>query len=60
MPRIGRVVDQNMPHHIVQRGHNKNAVFVENDDYSYYLNTLIEWTQFRWSSYQEHAGLSPP
>jgi REP element-mobilizing transposase RayT len=29
MPRIGRVVAQNMPHHIVQRGHNKNAVFVE-------------------------------
>jgi putative transposase len=45
MPRIGRVVAQNMPHHIVQHGHNKNAVFVENEDYSYYLNTLVEWTQ---------------
>jgi putative transposase len=45
MPRIGTVVAQNMPHHIVQRGHNKNAVFVENEDYSYYLNTLVEWTQ---------------
>jgi putative transposase len=42
---IGRVVAQNMPHHIVQRGHNKNTVFVENDDYSYNLNTLVEWTQ---------------
>ena len=121
---IGRVVAQNMPHHIVQRGHNKNTVFVENDDYSYNLNTLVEWTQllsvneafgraadtlcqqtrtpyriavggrykmsivesdsyflrccryielnpvkakmvaqpehYRWSSYQENAGLSPP
>jgi putative transposase len=45
MPRIGRVVVQNMPHHIVQRGHSKNAVFVESKDYSYYLNTLVEWTQ---------------
>ncbi len=45
MPRIGRVVAQNMPHHIVQRGHNKNAVFAENEDYSYSLNTLVEWTQ---------------
>jgi putative transposase len=45
MPRIGRVVAQNMPDHIVQRGHNKNAVFVENEGYSYYLNTLVEWTR---------------
>jgi putative transposase len=45
MPRIGRVVAPNKPHHIVQRGHNKNAVFIENEDYSYYLNTLVESTQ---------------
>ncbi|MGK0443006.1 MAG: putative transposase [Pseudohongiellaceae bacterium] len=45
MPRIGRVAAQNMPRHIVQRRHNKNAVFVENEGYSYYLNTLVEWTQ---------------
>jgi putative transposase len=45
MPRIGRMVAQNMPLHIGQRGHNKNAVFVENKDYSYSLNTLVEWTQ---------------
>jgi putative transposase len=45
MPRIGTVVAQNTPHHIVQRGHNKNAVFVENEYYSYYLNTLVECTQ---------------
>jgi hypothetical protein len=45
MPRIGRVVAQNMPHHTVQRGPNNNAVFVENEGYSYYLNALVEWTQ---------------
>jgi len=27
----------------VQRGHNRNAVFVEDADYQYYLDNLIEW-----------------
>ena len=27
MPRIGRVVLPNYPHHIVQRGHNRQVVF---------------------------------
>lgn len=40
MPRIGRVVAPNMPHHVVQRGHNRNVVFVDDGDYSYYLDTL--------------------
>lgn len=43
MPRKARLVIPNMPHHIVQRGHNRNAVFVEDGDYLYYLNTLREW-----------------
>ena len=43
MPRIGRVVAPNMPHHVVQRGHNKNAVFVYDGDYAYYLDTLANW-----------------
>ncbi|MEH6516465.1 MAG: transposase [Halioglobus sp.] len=33
----------NLPHHVVQRGHNRNAVFVEDTDYQYYLATLEEW-----------------
>ena len=32
MPRIGRVVAPNMPHHVVQRGHNRNAVFVDDEN----------------------------
>ncbi|MEQ8959474.1 MAG: transposase, partial [Coleofasciculus sp. C2-GNP5-27] len=32
-----------MPHHIVQRGHNRKAVFVEAGDYRYYLHNLREW-----------------
>lgn len=43
MPRTGRVIARNMPHHIVQRGHNRDVVFVEEADYLYYLNSLLEW-----------------
>ena len=43
MPRKARVIVPNFPHHVVQRGHNRNAVFVEEHDYQYYLETLNEW-----------------
>lgn len=43
MPRRARVIVPGMPHHIVQRGHNRNAVFVELRDYRYYLENLAEW-----------------
>tara|TARA_B110000495_G_C22976518_1_gene573624 strand:+ start:486 stop:749 length:264 start_codon:yes stop_codon:yes gene_type:complete len=43
MPRKARVILPNTPHHIVQRGHNKRAVFVEKADFLYYLANLREW-----------------
>ncbi len=43
MPRLGRVVLPNYPHHVVQRGHNKQVVFAEEADYRYYLSTLVEF-----------------
>jgi len=43
MPRKARVVVPYYPHHIVQRGHNRNAVFVADDDYQFYLENLKEW-----------------
>ena len=43
MPRVGRVVLQNYPHHVVERGHNKQVVFAEVADYRYYLKTLGEF-----------------
>jgi len=43
MPRKARIILRNTPHHIVQRGHNRSAVFVEESDYRYYLDTLKEW-----------------
>lgn len=43
MPRQARVIVPGLPHHIVQRGHNRQAVFVETRDYEYYLTNLREW-----------------
>ncbi|MCY1414345.1 Transposase IS200 like protein [compost metagenome] len=40
MPRIGRVVLANYPHHIVQRGHNRQVVFAEESDFQRYLSDL--------------------
>lgn len=45
MPRRARVLVPNCPHHIVQRGHNRKAVFLEDQDYSYYLENLLEWKE---------------
>lgn len=45
MPRRARVILRNTAHHIVQRGHNRQAVFVEEADYQYYLATLKEWKE---------------
>ncbi|MCP5409662.1 MAG: transposase [Chromatiaceae bacterium] len=43
MPRKARVLVPNCPHHIVQRGHNRNAVFLTDRDYRFYLENLKEW-----------------
>ena len=43
MGRQARVFVTGLPHHIVQRGHNRNAVFSESSDYEYYLSNLAEW-----------------
>lgn len=37
---MGRVVIPEYPHHIVQRGHDRKAVFATECDYHYYLDTL--------------------
>lgn len=43
MPRKARVLVPRYLHHIVQRGHNRKAVFVTDNDYLYYLSDLKEW-----------------
>ncbi len=43
MPRQARIVLPQYPHHIIQRGHNRQTVFAGEDDYLYYLDNLREW-----------------
>ncbi len=43
MPRKARVLVPNCPHHIVQRGHNRKAIFVSDQDCQFYLENLREW-----------------
>jgi len=42
MPRVGRVILPNYSHHVVHRGHNRQVVFVESEDYERYLADLRE------------------
>ncbi|SDU95981.1 transposase [Pseudomonas corrugata] len=42
MPRMGRIVLPNYPHHVVQRGHNRQVVFAVAEDYQRYLADLRE------------------
>ncbi|WP_026340726.1 transposase [Thioalkalivibrio sp. ALJT] len=42
MPRMARVVLPHIPHHVVQRGHNRQVVFAGQEDYERYLEDLRE------------------
>ena len=42
MSRMGRVVLPNYPHHIVQRGHNRQVVFACEEDFQRYLSDIRE------------------
>jgi putative transposase len=42
MPRVARIVLPHYPHHVVQRGHNKQTVFAEPADFERYLADLRE------------------
>jgi len=43
MPRKARVIVPDCPHHIIQRGHNRQVVFASDGDYQFYLKNLQEW-----------------
>jgi putative transposase len=43
VPRIGRAILQYYPHHVVQRGHNRQVVFAEARDNERYLETLAQF-----------------
>jgi putative transposase len=42
MPRVARVVVPGLPHHVTQRGNNRQDVFFTNDDRRFYLKLLRE------------------
>lgn len=46
MPRSGRIVLPDYPHHIIQRGHNRQIVFAGPSDYGTYLDNLSEFKAF--------------
>ena len=43
MARIARVIAENMPHHITQRGNRRQQTFFSEDDYTAYLELMAEW-----------------
>jgi putative transposase len=45
MPRIARIVGSGYPHHIVQRGNNKEKVFLGRKDYEAYLSFLEKYSE---------------
>jgi len=49
MPRIARAVAVGFPHHIVQRGNNKEKVFFNKKDREKYLSLLIKYAD-KWNS----------
>lgn len=44
MPRIARLLALNYPHHITQRGNNKEPVFIDDEDKKVYLNILKKYS----------------
>jgi putative transposase len=43
MSRTARVVLPDYPHHVIQRGHNRQTVFFEEGDYTHYLRNVREF-----------------
>ena len=45
MPRIARIVGVGYPHHIVQRGNNREKVFLDQGDYERYLSFFSKYSE---------------
>lgn len=63
MPRRSRLAIPDLPHHIVQRGHNRRVVFVTDRDRLAYLETLKEFREelgikvYAWCLMTNHVHL---
>ena len=49
MPRIARAVATGYPHHVVQRGNNREKVFLNKEDRERYLSLLKKYSD-KWDS----------
>jgi len=45
MPRIPRIIGVGYPHHVVQRGNNREKVFLDRGDYERYLSFLSKYSE---------------
>jgi REP-associated tyrosine transposase len=45
MPRIARVVAVGVPHHVTQRGNNRQPIFLDNFDRHCYCKLLGHWSR---------------
>ncbi len=48
MPRGVRIIADNSYYHIINRGNQKQRLFLENDDYEEYINILIHYKRKFW------------
>ncbi len=51
MPRIARPLIAGIPYHIIHRGNNKQIIFFDDEDYSYFLELLGEGKESVWPRY---------
>lgn len=61
MPRRSRLILPEVPHHVIQRGNNRDACFYADEDYQCYLQWLEEYGG-AWSGCKQRplkCGLSP-
>lgn len=45
MPRVGRIVLPNYPHHVIHRGHNRSRLFSSEADFKRYLGNLEQFKE---------------
>ena len=58
MPRMARVVVPGEPHHVTQRGNNRQDVFFTDDDRRFYLETLKDRAKNIANYLREHTAAS--
>lgn len=45
MPRLARIIIPNFPYHILNRGNNKEIIFLENEDFEFFLRQIKKYKE---------------